>query len=145
LAIERFTDNMGRKPRILIAKLGQDGHDRGQKVVASALDDLGFEVVISPLFQTEQEAADMAMDKAVDIVGLSSLAAGHRQFAPAMRQALDARGGALIPLVIGGVIPPGDMAELRENGIDGIFPPGSNMEHIAESLLSILGKRRNTA
>jgi methylmalonyl-CoA mutase len=145
LAIERFTDNMGRKPRILIAKLGQDGHDRGQKVVASALEDLGFEVVISPLFQTEQEAADMAMDKAVDIVGLSSLAAGHRQFAPAMRQALDARGGALIPLVIGGVIPPGDMAELRENGIDGIFPPGSNMEHIAESLLSILGKRRNTA
>ena len=101
--------------------------------------------MISPLFQTEQEAADMAMDNAVDVVGLSSLAAGHRQFAPAMRQALDARGGELIPLVIGGVIPPGDMAELRENGIDGIFPPGSNMEHIAESLLSILGKRRNTA
>ncbi len=87
----------------------------------------------------------MAMDKAVDVVGLSSLAAGHRQFVPAMRQALDARGGAGIPLVIGGVIPPGDMAELTENGIDAIFPPGSNMELIAETLLSILGKRRNTA
>ena len=145
LAMERFTESQGRKPRILIAKLGQDGHDRGQKVVASALDDLGFDVVISPLFQTEHEAADMAMDKAVDVVGLSSLAAGHRQFVPAMRQALDARGGTRIPLVIGGVIPPGDMAELTENSIDAIFPPGSNMEAIAETLLSILGKRRNTA
>ena len=144
-AITRFTDNTGRKPRILIAKLGQDGHDRGQKVVASALHDLGFEVVIGPLFQTEDEAADLAMDKAVDMVGLSSLAAGHRQFAPAMRDALDARGGDIIPLVIGGVIPPADMAELKANGIDAIFPPGSNMEAIAETLLSILGKRRNLA
>lgn len=144
-AIARFTDNTGRKPRILIAKLGQDGHDRGQKVVASALHDLGFEVVIGPLFQTEDEAADLAMDKAVDMVGLSSLAAGHRQFAPAMRDALNARGGDIIPLVIGGVIPPADMAELKANGIDAIFPPGSNMEAIAETLLSILGKRRNLA
>ena len=144
-AIVRFTDNTGRKPRILIAKLGQDGHDRGQKVVASALHDLGFDVVIGPLFQTEDEAADLAMDKAVDMVGLSSLAAGHRQFAPAMREALDARGGDLIPLVIGGVIPPGDMADLKANGIDAIFPPGSNMEAIAETLLSVLGKRRNLA
>ncbi|MBL6781670.1 MAG: methylmalonyl-CoA mutase [Alphaproteobacteria bacterium] len=144
-AIVRFTDNTGRKPRILIAKLGQDGHDRGQKVVASALHDLGFDVVIGPLFQTEDEAADLAMDKAVDMVGLSSLAAGHRQFAPAMREALDARGGDLIPLVIGGVIPLGDIADLKANGIDAIFPPGSNMEAIAETLLSVLGKRRNLA
>ena len=145
LAMDRFLERMGRKPRILIAKLGQDGHDRGQKVVASALTDLGFDVVIGPLFQTEDEAADLAIHEAVDVVGLSSLAAGHRQFAPAMRKALNQRGGNAIPLVIGGVIPPGDMAELQQAGIDAIFPPGSNLESIAANLLTILGKRQNVA
>ena len=144
-AMDRFVERMGRKPRILIAKLGQDGHDRGQKVVASALNDLGFDVVIGPLFQTEDEAAELAIHENVDVVGLSSLAAGHRQFAPAMRQALDQHGGNAIPLVIGGVIPPGDMAELRQGGIDAIFPPGSNIETIAVNMLTILGKRQNVA
>jgi methylmalonyl-CoA mutase len=144
-AMDRFVERMGRKPRILIAKLGQDGHDRGQKVVASALNDLGFDVVIGPLFQTEDEAAELAIHENVDVVGLSSLAAGHRQFAPAMRQALDQHGGNAIPLVIGGVIPPGDMAELRQGGIDAIFPPGSNIETIAVNVLTILGKRQNVA
>jgi len=145
IAMDRFVERMGRKPRILIAKLGQDGHDRGQKVVASALTDLGMDVVIGPLFQTEDEAADLAIHEAVDLVGLSSLAAGHRQFAPAMRQALDQRGGNAIPLVIGGVIPPGDLEELQQGGIDAIFPPGSSIENIAANLLTILGKRQNVA
>lgn len=144
-AMDRFIERMGRKPCILIAKLGQDGHDRGQKVVASALNDLGFDVVIGPLFQTEDEAAELAIHENVDVVGLSSLAAGHRQFAPAMRKALDQHGGNAIPLVIGGVIPPGDMAELQQGGIDAIFPPGSNIETIAFRILTILGKRRNVA
>ena len=143
--MENFIAGFGRAPRILIAKLGQDGHDRGQKVVASALSDLGFDVVVGRLFQTPDEAAAQAIEEAVDLVGMSSLAAGHRQFAPDMRAALDARGGAGVPLVIGGVIPPADRAELEADGIAAIFPPGSNIESMAAVLLDILGKRSNVA
>ena len=143
--MENFIARFGRPPRILIAKLGQDGHDRGQKVVASALSDLGFDVVVGRLFQTPDEAAAQAIEEAVDLVGMSSLAAGHRQFAPDMRAALDARGGAGVPLVIGGVIPPADRAELEADGIAAIFPPGSNIEAMAAVLLDILGKRSNVA
>ncbi len=143
--MENFIARFGRAPRILIAKLGQDGHDRGQKVVASALSDLGFDVVVGRLFQTPDEAAAQAIEEAVDLVGMSSLAAGHRQFAPDMRAALDARGGAGVPLVIGGVIPPADRAELEADGIAAIFPPGSNIEAMAAVLLDILGKRSNVA
>ena len=143
--LEGFIGRFGRPPRILIAKLGQDGHDRGQKVVASALRDLGFDVVVGRLFQTPDEAAAQAIEEAVDLVGMSSLAAGHRQFVPAMRAALDARGGAGVPLVIGGVIPPADRAELEADGIAAIFPPGSNIEAMAAVLLDILGKRSNVA
>ena len=143
--MENFIARFGRPPRILIAKLGQDGHDRGQKVVASALSDLGFDVVVGRLFQTPDEAAAQAIEEAVDLVGMSSLAAGHRQFAPDMRAALDARGGAGVPLVIGGVIPPADRAELEADGIAAIFPPGSNIESMAAVLLDILGKRSNVA
>ena len=143
--MENFIASFGRAPRILIAKLGQDGHDRGQKVVASALSDLGFDVVVGRLFQTPDEAAAQAIEEAVDLVGMSSLAAGHRQFAPDMRAALDARGGAGVPLVIGGVIPPADRAELEADGIAAIFPPGSNIESMAAVLLDILGKRSNVA
>ena len=143
--MENFIAGFGRPPRILIAKLGQDGHDRGQKVVASALSDLGFDVVVGRLFQTPDEAAAQAIEEAVDLVGMSSLAAGHRQFAPDMRAALDARGGAGVPLVIGGVIPPADRAELEADGIAAIFPPGSNIESMAAVLLDILGKRSNVA
>ena len=143
--MENFIAGFGRPPRILIAKLGQDGHDRGQKVVASALSDLGFDVVVGRLFQTPDEAAAQAIEEAVDLVGMSSLAAGHRQFAPDMRAALDALGGAGVPLVIGGVIPPADRAELEADGIAAIFPPGSNIESMAAVLLDILGKRSNVA
>ena len=143
--MENFIAGFGRAPRILIAKLGQDGHDRGQKVVASALSDLGFDVVVGRLFQTPDEAAAQAIEEAVDLVGMSSLAAGHRQFAPDMRAALDALGGAGVPLVIGGVIPPADRAELEADGIAAIFPPGSNIEAMAAVLLDILGKRSNVA
>ena len=143
--MENFSARFGRPPRILIAKLGQDGHDRGQKVVASALSDLGFDVVVGRLFQTPDEAAAQAIEEAVDLVGMSSLAAGHRQFAPDMRAALDALGGAGVPLVIGGVIPPADRAELEADGIAAIFPPGSNIESMAAVLLDILGKRSNVA
>ena len=108
---------MGRKPRILVAKMGQDGHDRGANLVSSAFGDLGFEVIAGPLFQTPREAADMAVEHDVDVVGASSLAAGHKTLIPELIAALKEAGRADIKVVAGGVIPPQDYAMLREAGV----------------------------
>jgi methylmalonyl-CoA mutase len=136
------TDRLGRKPRILVAKMGQDGHDRGANLVSSAFTDLGFEVFPGPLFQTPRETAQMAVDKDVDVVGASSLAAGHRTLIPEMIEALKDMGRADIKVVAGGVIPPQDYAALRAAGVQAIFGPGTNLADAADEVLRLLGHNR---
>ncbi|SIR88832.1 methylmalonyl-CoA mutase [Williamsia sterculiae] len=136
-AVERFADAEGRRPRVLIAKMGQDGHDRGQKVIATAFADLGFDVDVGPLFQTPDEVARQAADNDVHVVGVSSLAAGHLTLVPALRNALAEVGRPDIMIVVGGVIPPGDFDELYQAGAAAIFPPGTV---IADSALELIDK-----
>ncbi len=136
-----FAENEGRRPRILVAKVGQDGHDRGQKVIAGAFDDLGFAVDIGPLFSTPEEAARLAVDNNVHIVGISSLAAGHLTLVPALRKALEHAGRGDIMIVVGGVIPPGDYDALRAAGASAIFPPGTVVTQAAEQVLDQLNAR----
>jgi methylmalonyl-CoA mutase len=136
------TDRLGRKPRILVAKMGQDGHDRGANLVSSAFTDLGFEVIPGPLFQTPRETAEMAVEKDVDVVGASSLAAGHRTLIPEMIEALKDLGRADIKVVAGGVIPPQDYAALRAAGVQAIFGPGTNLADAADEVLRLLGHNR---
>jgi len=135
-------DRLGRKPRIMVAKMGQDGHDRGANLVSSAFTDLGFEVVPGPLFQTPRETAQMAIDNDVDVVGASSLAAGHRTLIPEMIEALKEMGRADIKVVAGGVIPPQDYAMLRAAGVQAIFGPGTNLADAADEVLRLLGHNR---
>jgi methylmalonyl-CoA mutase len=137
--IESFETAHGRRPRILVAKMGQDGHDRGQKVIASAFADLGFDVDIGPLFQTPEEAARQAVENDVHIVGVSSLAAGHLTLVPALREALEAQGRGDIMIVVGGVIPPQDYPALTEAGAKAIFGPGTPIAEAAIDLLKKLG------
>jgi methylmalonyl-CoA mutase len=136
-----FAANEGRKPRILVAKVGQDGHDRGQKVVSSAFADLGFDVDIGPLFATPSEAATQAADGNVHIVGISSLAAGHLTLVPEVRAELERLGRDDIMIAVGGVIPPQDFAALEEAGAAAIFPPGTMVAEAAEKLLTELNIR----
>ncbi|MFI9552070.1 methylmalonyl-CoA mutase [Nonomuraea endophytica] len=131
----------GRRPRILVAKMGQDGHDRGQKVIATAFADLGFDVDVGPLFQTPEEVARQAVEADVHIVGVSSLAAGHLTLVPALREALAALDAEDTMIVVGGVIPPGDFAELRAAGASAIFPPGTVIADAALGLLKDLTAR----
>ena len=138
---QAFLEREGRRPRILIAKMGQDGHDRGQKVIASAFADLGFDVDIGPLFQTPEETARAAVEADVHVVGASSLAAGHLTLIPALRDALAALGRADILIVAGGVIPPDDYPALREAGAAEIFGPGTVIAEAAGSLLDRLEPR----
>ena len=138
-AVEAFERDDGRRPRILVAKMGQDGHDRGQKVIASAFADLGFDVDIGPLFQTPEEAARQAVENDVHIVGVSSLAAGHLTLVPALREALEEQGRGDIMIVVGGVIPPQDYAALYEAGAKAIFGPGTPIADAATDLLKKLG------
>ncbi len=133
--VERFEAAEGRRPRLLVAKMGQDGHDRGQKVIASSFADLGFVVDIGPLFQTPEEVARQAVEADVDIVGASSLAAGHLTLVPQLRDELAKRGRSDILVVVGGVIPPQDFDALREAGAAAIFPPGTVIATAAEDLL----------
>jgi methylmalonyl-CoA mutase len=135
-------DRLGRKPRIMVAKMGQDGHDRGANLVSSAFTDLGFEVIPGPLFQTPRETAQMAVEKDVDVVGASSLAAGHRTLIPEMIEALREMGRADIKVVAGGVIPPQDYAMLRAAGVQAIFGPGTNLADAADEVLRLLGHNR---
>jgi len=138
---EAFERAEGRRPRILIAKMGQDGHDRGQKVVASGFADLGWDVDIGPLFQTPEEAARQAVENDVHVVAASSLAAGHLTLVPALRAALAAEGRPDITVVVGGVVPPQDYEELFAAGAAAIFPPGTVIAEAAVELLDKLGER----
>jgi methylmalonyl-CoA mutase len=135
-------ERLGRKPRIMVAKMGQDGHDRGANLVSSAFTDLGFEVIPGPLFQTPRETAEMAIEHDVDVVGASSLAAGHRTLIPEMIAALKEMGRADIKVVAGGVIPPQDYAALRAAGCQAIFGPGTNLADAADEVLRLLGHNR---
>jgi len=137
-AVEAFAKADGRRPRILIAKMGQDGHDRRQKVIATAFADLGFDVDIGPLFQTPQEVARQAVENDVHVVGVSSLAAGHLTLVPALREALGAEGRPDIMIAVGGVIPPQDYQTLLEAGAAAIFPPGTVIAEAAHDLLAKL-------
>ncbi|QBX56235.1 methylmalonyl-CoA mutase [Nocardioides seonyuensis] len=138
-ATEEFEAEEGRRPRILVAKMGQDGHDRGQKVVVTAFADLGFDVDVGPLFSTPEEVAQQAVDADVHIVGVSSLAAGHLTLLPALRRALADQGRPDIMVVIGGVIPPDDVPTLHEMGAAAVFLPGTV---IADSALDLLARLR---
>ncbi|MCX2711916.1 methylmalonyl-CoA mutase [Mycolicibacterium sp. J2] len=135
--VEKFAEADGRRPRILVAKMGQDGHDRGQKVIATAFADIGFDVDVGSLFSTPEEVAQQAADNDVHVVGVSSLAAGHLTLVPALRDALAAVGRPDIMVVVGGVIPPGDFDELYAAGATAIFPPGTV---IADAAIGLLGK-----
>ncbi len=137
-ATDEFEQEQGRRPRILVAKMGQDGHDRGQKVIATAFADLGFDVDVGPLFQTPAEVARQAVEADVHIVGVNSLAAGHLTLVPALRDELAAQGRPDILIVVGGVIPPQDFDELRAAGAAAIFPPGTVIAQAALDLLNVL-------
>jgi methylmalonyl-CoA mutase len=139
--VETFEANDGRRPRILIAKMGQDGHDRGQKVIASAFADLGFDVDIGPLFQTPAEVARQAAENDVHVIGASSLAAGHLTLVPQLKEELRKLGREDIVIVVGGVIPPQDYEALYAAGAEAIYPPGTVISQAAISLLNSLNKR----
>ena len=139
--VEKFAEADGRRPRILVAKMGQDGHDRGQKVIATAFADIGFDVDVGSLFSTPDEVARQAADNDVHVVGVSSLAAGHLTLVPALRDALADVGRSDIMVVVGGVIPPGDFDELYEAGATAIFPPGTVIAEAAIDLLHKLAER----
>ncbi len=144
-ATDAFEREHGRRPRILVAKMGQDGHDRGQKVIATAFADLGFDVDVGPLFQTPAEVARQAVEADVHIVGVNSLAAGHLTLVPALRDELAAAGRPDILIVVGGVIPPQDVDALREAGAAAIFPPGTVIATAALELLQVLSERLSQA
>ncbi|MGW2112774.1 methylmalonyl-CoA mutase, partial [Streptomyces sp. NPDC001948] len=137
--VDRFEEAEGRRPRILVAKMGQDGHDRGQKVISTAFADLGFDVDVGPLFQTPAEVARQAVEADVHIVGVSSLAAGHLTLVPALREELAAEGREDIMIVVGGVIPPQDVEALHEAGATAVFPPGTVIPDAAYDLVTRLG------
>ena len=136
--IGRFAEREGRRPRMLVVKLGQDGHDRGAKIIASSFADMGFDVDIGPLFQTPEEAVLQAVENDVHLIGISSQAAGHRTLVPGVMDALAAQGADDILVICGGVIPPGDHAMLREAGVAAIFGPGTNIPEAAGEIIDIL-------
>ena len=140
-ATARFEEDEGRRPRILVAKMGQDGHDRGQKVVVSAFADLGFDVDVGPLFSTPEEVAQQAVDNDVHVVGVNSLAAGHLTLVPALRDALADLGAADVMVVVGGVVPPDDVPRLLEAGAAAVFGPGTRLADAALDLVQRLATR----
>ncbi|MEP7223237.1 MAG: methylmalonyl-CoA mutase family protein, partial [Novosphingobium sp.] len=137
--VESVSRRLGRPPRMLVAKMGQDGHDRGANVIASAFSDMGFDVTSSPLFQTPEETVVIAMTNDVDAVGASSLAAGHKTLIPELIRLLKDAGRGDIKVVAGGVIPPQDYDFLRDAGVQGIYGPGSNVVECAADMLRLLG------
>ena len=130
---------LGRKPKLLVAKMGQDGHDRGANVIASAFSDMGFDVISGPLFQTPEETVVLALQHDVDAVGASSLAAGHKTLIPELIKGLREAGRGDIKVIAGGVIPPQDYDYLRDAGVQGIYGPGSNVVECAADVLTLLG------
>ncbi len=139
--IRKFAKKLGRIPKILVVKMGQDGHDRGAKVIATAFTDLGFDVHVGPLFQTPEEAADLAIEKDVDIIGISSHAAGHKTLAPMLLEELGSKDAADKIVICGGVIPQQDYDFLLNEGVKAIFGPGTNIPDAAESLIELLRER----
>jgi methylmalonyl-CoA mutase len=135
----------GRRPRMLICKLGQDGHDRGAKVIATAFADVGFDVDIGPLFQTPDEAVREAIENDVHIIGISSQAAGHKTLVPQVIAGLKKEGADDIVVICGGVIPPQDYEALLKGGVSAIFAPGTNILEAADEVLGIIEKRRHAA
>jgi methylmalonyl-CoA mutase len=139
--INAFVEMEGRKPKILIAKMGQDGHDRGQKVVATGFKDIGFDVVIGPLFQTPEESAEMGIGEDVDVIAASSLAAGHLSLVPSLRDALAEKHRSDIMIIVGGVIPPEDVDTLKDMGAKAVFPPGTNIPEAVLEVLDVVNQR----
>ncbi len=137
--VDAVTRRLGRKPKLLVAKMGQDGHDRGANVIASAFSDMGFDVVSGPLFQTPDETVVLALSSGVDVVGASSLAAGHKTLIPELISLLKKEGRSDIKVIAGGVIPPQDYDFLRDAGVQGIYGPGSNVVECAADVLRLLG------
>ncbi len=140
--VEAFAAEEGRRPRMLVVKMGQDGHDRGAKVIATAFADIGFDVDVGPLFQTPEEAAQDAIDNDVHVIGISSQAAGHKTLAPKLVQALNAAGAGDILVICGGVIPQQDYQFLYDNGVKAIFGPGTNIPGAAKDILSLIRQNR---
>jgi methylmalonyl-CoA mutase len=140
--VRAFAEAEGRRPRILVVKLGQDGHDRGMKVIATAFADLGFDVDVGPLFQLPAEAARQAIENDVHVVGVSSQAAGHKTLVPELVEELRRQGGQGIAVVVGGIIPPRDYEFLRERGVAAIFGPGTPVPKAAREVLRVLQARR---
>ena len=139
-SVEDFAESEGRRPRMLVVKMGQDGHDRGAKVIATAFADIGFDVDVGPLFQTPAEAAQDAVDNDVHVVGISSQAAGHKTLAPQLVQALKEADAEEIIVICGGVIPQQDYQFLYDAGVKAIFGPGTNIPAAAQEILEILAK-----
>jgi methylmalonyl-CoA mutase len=142
-SVEDFAEEEGRRPRMLVVKMGQDGHDRGAKVIATAFADIGFDVDVGPLFQTPAEAAQDAVDNDVHVVGISSQAAGHKTLAPQLVQALKDAGAEDIIVICGGVIPQQDYDFLYQNGVKAIFGPGTNIPKAAEDILTLIRQARS--
>ena len=143
--IARFVEEEGRRPRLLVLKLGQDGHDRGAKVIATAFADIGFDVDVGPLFQTPEEGARQAIENDVHVVGVSSQAAGHKTLVPQLIAALGEQGGEDITVVCGGVIPPQDHDFLRQHGVAAIFGPGTNIPAAAGEIIGLIRRHRKAA
>lgn len=141
-SVEDFAEEEGRRPRMLVVKMGQDGHDRGAKVIATAFADIGFDVDVGPLFQTPEEAAQDAVDNDVHVVGISSQAAGHKTLAPKLIEALREKGADDILVICGGVIPQGDYDFLKKAGVKAIFGPGTNIPSAAADILSMIRDAR---
>jgi methylmalonyl-CoA mutase len=143
--VAAFAEAEGRRPRMLVVKLGQDGHDRGAKVIATAFADIGFDVDVGPLFQTPAEAARQAIENDVHVVGVSSQAAGHKTLVPGLIAALKDEGAGDILVVCGGVIPPQDYAMLREAGVAAIYGPGTNIPHAAAEIMGLIRQEQKAA
>ena len=142
-SVEAFAEEEGRRPRMLVVKMGQDGHDRGAKVIATAFADIGFDVDVGPLFQTPEEAAQDAVDNDVHVIGISSQAAGHKTLAPKLIEALKAKDAGDILVICGGVIPQQDYAFLKDAGVKAIFGPGTNIPDAAQDILTLIRAARN--
>jgi methylmalonyl-CoA mutase len=140
--VARFAESEGRRPRMLVVKLGQDGHDRGMKVIATAFADLGFDVDIGPLFQTPEEAARQAVENDVHAIGVSSQAAGHKTLVPELVEALAEQGAPNVAVIVGGIIPPRDHAFLHEAGVAAVFGPGTPIPKAARQVLEVIRARR---
>ena len=134
-----FEAQEGRRPRILLAKMGQDGHDRGAKVIATAFADMGFDVDIGPLFQTPEEAAKQAVENDVHILGVSTQAAGHKTLVPMLLDALKSEKAENIVVVCGGIIPQQDIPDLKSAGVGAVFGPGTNIAKAAMEILDLIG------